>query len=553
MVLTPAWLRREAWLIGLLALLTLDRSGWAQFSASTPGEDSDLQKIFGRFPSTETGQSVFFEGPIDPTQYMVGPGDRLSLYFWQPRYAEYSLVVNGEGDVSIPMVGMVSVSSVPLSEARVRIENAIAGAMRISRVTISLAEPRRFRVHVTGLVAKPGTYVVPATARVADVIGMAGGLKQEVRQGAGETVVTAVSSQRRIVLRDPNGEERVADLLSFIRGGRTEANPYLRDGETVYVPHPSQTSDQIGVFGAVYEGGLFEHVESDRLFDALVLSGGLRPDADSSSVLVVGGNGTETHLDLRVNPSAALMRPMNAGDRVYVSAFPDTSRNGSVIVVGEVARPGGYAIRVGETTLRAVIQRAGGILPTAAANSARLIRSAQEDPVGPERRRIMQTSSASVRNAFPDDPGLAAEFQRWAYGTAVVDLKAAMQEGSEEGSLTLRDGDSLVVPKGPIGVRVLGAVNKAGEVEWKPDGKLGYYLDRAGGVNRSGWKKQAVVIKARNGSQLRYETDLPIEPGDVVYVPLAPAAQTSWSVFKDVIAVTAQVATVLVVVISLGK
>jgi protein involved in polysaccharide export with SLBB domain len=451
------------------------------------------------------------------------------------------------------MVGTVAVSGIPLSEARVRIENAVSGAMRISRVTVSLAEPRRFRVHVTGLVAKPGTYVIPATSRVADVIGLAGGLRGEGHQGAGGMVYSIISSQRRIVLRDPSGQERHADLLSFLRAGRTEGNPYLRDGETVHVPYPAQDSDQIGVFGAVYEGGLFEHVDTDRLFDALALAGGLRTDADSGSVLVVGGNGTETHLDLRGNPSIALTRPIYAGDRVYVSAFPDTSRNGSVTVVGEVARPGGYAIRVGETTLREVLESAGGILPTAAANSARLIRGTPVDPIALERQRIMQTMSSTVKSPYPDDPGLAAELQRWMYGATVVDLRAAMKEGSEDSKLTLRDGDSLVVPKGPIGVRVLGAVNKAGEVEWMPDRKLGYYLDQAGGVNRSGWKKQTVVIKARNGSQLRYQSDLPIEPGDVVYVPLAPAAQTNWSVFKDVIAVTAQVATVLVVVISLGK
>ena len=98
----PARLGRGLWLIGLLALLTLGLTGWAQInppSSTRTGEERDLQKLFGRIPTTEAGDGMFFEGPIDPTQYIVGPGDQLKLTFWQPQYAEYPLVVSGEGDV----------------------------------------------------------------------------------------------------------------------------------------------------------------------------------------------------------------------------------------------------------------------------------------------------------------------------------------------------------------------------------------------------------------------------------------------------------------------
>jgi protein involved in polysaccharide export with SLBB domain len=406
-------------------------------------------------------------------------------------------------------------------------------------------------VHITGLVEIPGTYVVPATARVADAVALAGGLKHELRFVAGDTVLATVASQRRILLRDPAGHERHADLLLFARGGRTNSNPYLRDGETIYATLPDNTSSQIGVFGAVNRGGLFEHVETDQLADALALAGGLQVNADSGSVVIVGSNGTESKLDLRVNPSVALTRPMNPGDRVYVLSFPDTSRNGSVTVVGEVPRPGGYSIRVGETTLREIMERAGGLLPSAAANSARLIRHVEQDPIASERERVIRAAYGGRQSPYWNDAGLAAEFSRWPYGTTVVDMVEAMKEGSDAGNITLHDGDSLEVPKGPIGVRVLGAVNKAGEVEWKPEQTLKYYVAEAGGTNKSGWENRAVVVKARNGSQLRYESGLPIDPGDVIYIPLKPGGPTTWDIFKDVISVTAQVTTVILVVRSL--
>lgn len=514
----------------------------------------DLQKIFGGYSTPETPQGMFFEGPVDPNEYIVGPGDRLKLYFWQPRYAEHTLTVTGEGNIAIPMVGSVSLANATLAEARQRIEDAVSRALRIGRVTVDLSEPRRFRVHVTGQVRVPGTYVIPATARAADAIMMAGGIKGSAQLISGDTVITFSGSLRRIVLRAPSGTERHADLLSFYRGGRTERNPLLRDGETIFVPSRLQTSDRVGVFGAVHQSGTFEFAEGDVLGDALAISGGLTPQADSSSLLIVGMNGVESRIDFRVNATAASTRPIRPGDRVYIGAFPDTSENGSVTVTGEVARPGGYAIRNGETTLRDILERAGGLLPTAAANSARLIRQMDEDPIAPERARVMQQAvDPNAGSAFPADQGLAAEFSRWMYGTSVVNLSAAMKPGSEEGDLKLRDGDSLDVPKGPIGIRVLGAVNAAGEIEWKPGQKLNYYLAEAGGLNKAGWKNRTVVIKARNGSQLRYQPSLPIDPGDVIFVPLKPSYQTNWDIFKDIIAVAAQVATVILVVQSIGK
>ena len=451
------------------------------------------------------------------------------------------------------MVGMVHVAGVTLTEARTRIEEAVGGALRVSRVTVSLFEPRRFRVHVTGMVRMPGTYVVPATARAADALVMAGGLEGSAQLVAGDTVLSFTGSQRRIVLRDPSGAERRADLLLFLRGGRTASNPILHDGETIFIPRAS-TDNQIGVFGGVNQGGLFEYAEGDHLSDAIALAGGLNSRVDSSSLVIVGNNGTESKIDLRMNPSIALTRPINPGDRVYFGEIPDTSRFGSVTVTGEVARPGGYSIRSGETTVREILERAGGPLASAAGNSARLIRHSDGDPVAVERVRVSrQTASGQPIYVLPTDLGLSAEFSRWLYGTTVVDLSEAMKPDTKEGDIVLRDGDSLDVPKGPIGVRVLGAVNAAGEVAWQPDKKLDYYLNEAGGINRGGWKNRTVVVKARNGSQLRYDPDLPIEQGDVVYVPQKPSDKTNWDMFKDIIAVTAQVATVILVVQSIGN
>lgn len=145
------------------------------------------------------------------------------------------------------------------------------------------------------------------------------------------------------------------------------------------------------------------------------------------------------------------------------------------------------------------------------------------------------------------DVELSAEFSRWAYGTVVLDLTAEEGEAGWAGDVRLEDGDRLDIPSQPLGVRVLGYVNNAGEVPWVDGKGLSYYLQEADGANRAGWKGRAVIIKARNGSQLRYSSRVGIDPGDVLFIPQKPRA-TSWDRIKDVITVAAQVATIVLVI-----
>ncbi len=499
----------------------------------------------GRLTSTPSGDT-FFEGTIDPAEYTVGPGDVLDVVFWQPAYVENLTPVNGEGDVIIPYVGLVPVGGVTLSEARLRIEDAVAKALRVGRVSISLVTPRRFRVHVTGLVQMPGTVVLPATARVADAIEAAGGFKRQLALTGRDSTIAPEVSQRRIELVDRDGRVTGhADLMLFLRSGSLHSNPLLRDGQTIHVPHVAGAGLQIGVFGAVNESGLFEYADGDAVRDALALGGGITGLADSSTVSVVSATGQRRTVDLR---NADANAPLSPGDRVYVAGFPDTARTGSVTVSGEVGHPGGYPIISGTTTVSQVLELAGGLLPSAAAGSVRLIRHTPPELVEPERSRVMANNlTTRPEPAYPSDPGLAAEFSRWSYSTAVINMNPKPGKPGGPETVRLRDGDVLEIPRQPLGVRVLGFVNNAGEVEWKADEKLSYYLRQAGGANHGGWKSQTIVVKARNGSQVRWQKSLTIDPGDVVYVP-ARKRTTNLENVTQVLGVTAQLVSLYFVI-----
>ncbi|MBI5059605.1 SLBB domain-containing protein [candidate division KSB1 bacterium] len=519
-------------------------------SMSPGGSPNDLQSLLSRSAGlpAKSGE-VFFEGAVNPDEYVVGPGDQFMLYFWKPTYSEVSATVNAEGELAVPLVGMVRVADRTLNRAKAEIDEAVARSMRIAAVSSSLVTPRRFRVHVTGAVNFPGTYVVRATDRIADAIDAAGGFARTVSFSKDGIDSANIGSLRQIAVVNRDGSlSGTADLALFFRSGVTSANPLLRDGQSINVPEKTDGGPSITVTGSVRSGGSFEWKQSDDLGTAIKLAGGLSETADGRSIQVIGRSGGPKSLDIVTTPGL-LTTKLAPGDHVLVVGAPDTSRIGSVLISGEVAHPGGYAVTSGETTLRDILASAGGLLPTAAAQSARLIRDPKQDPLLPERDRILaELFRSSQVISLENDPGLAAEFARWDYSTVVLDLSHAESLNNEAGDIVLHSGDRLEIPRTPLGVRVVGAVNEAGEVAWQADEDIRYYIDAAGGKNKGGWVHRAMIIKARNGSQIRYQSSLPIDPGDLIYVPPKPAYASAWNSFKDFIATAAQVATVVLVV-----
>jgi len=511
------------------------------------GSESSRHDVLKRISASKLGAESTtlstYEGVVDQDSYRVGPGDKLMLQIWSPAYEESPTVVTGEGRVAVPFTGAVQVAGLSLGEAEAAIVEAFEGALRRGRISVSLLEPRRFRVHVTGEVRVPGTYALPATARVADAVELAGGAKTAFSMQSGDTISVPTAALRQIEMRDArDGNVTSVDLLRFYQGGDISGNPYLQDGAVVYVP-PKSAAYEVGVFGEVRSPGLYEYAAGDDIKILLSLAGGLTALADSQLITMQSGDKLQS-IDL-----SSSSKPVNAGDRIYVGGKPKSITLGSVTLSGQVGMPGGYTIIPGTTTVSEILDKAGGLLPDAALQSARLIRRS-DDRISSERRRMFLNPSKTSTKEDPHmlaDIEMSAEFARWEYGTVVLDLSAQQGEAGWAGDVVLLDGDQLDVPSQPLGVRVLGYVNNAGEVPWVEGASLNHYLKQAGGKNSAGWKGRAVILKARNGSQLRYSSKVSVDPGDVLFIPQRQRT-TSWERVKDVISVVAQLATIVLVI-----
>ena len=120
--------------------------------------------LAGRSAEAQTAQN-------GTEQSRLAPGDWLRVEVWREKDLSGDFIVNEQGIVTLPLLGRVDVSSIPLGELRDRLIPQYAAQLRNPSVTIT---PVR-RVYVMGEVVKPGLYPVDPTITLGGAIALAGG------------------------------------------------------------------------------------------------------------------------------------------------------------------------------------------------------------------------------------------------------------------------------------------------------------------------------------------------------------------------------------------
>ena len=468
------------------------------------------------------------DGPVNPDEYHVGPGDGMVLDVWSSAPVEHQLRVTPEGYLLIPSVGAVAVQDLTLKEAR---EKVVAlGAKRYpgATITLTLVSPRKVSVEITGQVMNEGMQEVYSVQRISALIEQANTLpstqltrkfydqdKQELRR---------VASQRFIVARHRDGSSQRVDLVKYALTGNGAYNPYLREGDNVYVPGRQDVDNRIGVFGGVVKNISVEYAAGDSITDLVQLGVGLSPLAVPETATLM-----RQSLDGRVMDSVAVnLRALaerrlpnialQPGDRLVVPRGHDERVGSIVIVEGEVLRPGKYPITRNTTMLSQVIREAGGFTSEANIRQATMFRSKVVDaeiPQALEEERLL-----TARSSIPSDSlYFLMETELRLKGEVVsVDFHRLFVEGDSTQDVTLRNYDRIVVPNLTRTVYVFGQVIKPGHIPYVEGKRVGYYLDLAGGFADEARSGDVKIIKGTTRTWLD-PGETTIEDGDQVFVP----------------------------------
>jgi protein involved in polysaccharide export with SLBB domain len=471
------------------------------------------------------GGGAIVTAPVDADAYVVGPGDVFQLTL-SGRVSESDLVTVGpEGDMMVPGVGVVRIGGLKLNEARRKVLHWLEEEFRGVRIDLQLARVRMMRVYVTGDVREPGGAQVAATSRLSEVLPAA--------------LLNDGASRRNVELRHRDGTRVIGDLELFNRTGRNELNPYLEDGDIIRVP---TAVEFVEVRGA-WRSGTLRLGRADSLRTLLDMAGGPCPrPRPTIACWCAGAPPTRpSRCDLH-SPTllggqpAAARRPCL---RVHHLALP-RARAGRVY--GEVENPGSYPLVTGQSRLSHLVKAAHGFLARADLSTIRVYRAVRSADTDPEFDRLIRLSRTEMTDTEYEILRSKLAARREDYRVDWFRL-----EQSPELDILLRDGDIVRVDPLIASVRVEGEVKRPGIIEYEPRRTVAAYIELAGGLSERAEGTKVRVTRSVTGQSLRARDVQAVAPGDLIWVPEQPDV-TLWQHLTELIAVTAQVATIVIAV-----
>ncbi len=396
------------------------------------------------------------------------------------------------------------------SMQRVRIDSVVPGAERIildvdissqdkidkeiydgdSVTVFSIPSERMNTVTVEGKVRTPGIYQLKEGMKISDLINSAMGLSDS-------------AYMKRADLIRFNKDKKTTTLipinLSNALSGDNSDNIVLQQWDKLIVYSEWDIkwmgNRTVNVIGAVQKPGSYIRSDGMTIYDLLISSGGILPNAYSSRAYLMrlDEKGEVTRsivIDLNQvmekDPSANL--ELKDGDTLLVYTYREArwEPERSVIVTGAIQNPNKFT-RTDGMKVSDLIHRAGGLLPNAYHDRALLLRV-------DEKWMVTQGIFINLRLAIEDDPN---------------------------NNLELKDGDQLKVytyeesawmPKREV--TVFGAVLSPGTFERVDNMKVSDLIKRAGGVLPNAYLERADIRRFRPD----YETyvTIPVNLGKAI-------------------------------------
>jgi polysaccharide export outer membrane protein len=500
----------------------LSRLG-SQQTGSMGKINADASDILNQMSSTSYSErSMPIEGAIEPGDYIVGPNDLFTLGIYGYITQQIPLVVSPEGSVIIPTVGEVNVNGVSLAEAKRRVISAVKGRYYSSDVSFTLNSPRTFLVKISGLTQ--GTFEVSPVTRVSEILKVLlvdtlNTSKVFYEKTNDREFFNTQISLRNIELLRKDGTVKKVDIYKYFLTNDNDHNPYFLEGDLLKVPYVRLENNFINVGGAVQLGGSYEYVEGDDLETAIGIARGFDINAEPDSIVLYRTyEKTGKFEKIFLNYEKDKNYKIDKFDRLFVNYKLNVQKNISVLVMGEVVRPGYYPITFKNTRLKDAIEMAGGFSEKAYLPLCILFRTYDAEYAAKDTSEILINmrandlliSSVDQANFYTD---IKSKRNR-----VIIDFERLFNKNDESQNVLLEDKDVIYINDNKNIVYVFGQVNQEGYVPFKKGQDIEYYIEKAGGLSLAAEEADARIIKFN--SRGWYDPDeTKIETGDFVYVP----------------------------------
>ncbi len=391
---------------------------------------------------------------------------------------------------------------------------------------------RRAYVELQGSVYHPGTYGWRPRMRLSELIELAGGFRPAIYTGLAHVERLNHADSTRYLIDVPLPDD---SLQAYPRDLALEEYDIV----TIYGREELREQRTVSIAGMVHREGTYPYRNGMTLRSLVLMARGLRDGAYLDSVEIArlpadrsGGtlairylfepdSSTYPRLPGRESPrNGAPDEPLEPFDQVTVFRQPGFELLRTVTIVGEVRFPGTYALTRRDERVSDLVERAGGLLPTAYVDGARFSRVSGDA------------------------------------GRISLELSKVLTQPGYTGDVMLQPGDRLVIPQYVRTVRVVGAVSAPTSILYTEGTDLEHYIRSAGGYAHNA-DKGRVRVEYANGAVkvkrrwLLFFTSSPTPgPGSVITVPAKPEREpvNATQLFGNIAQILA--ATVAMVVIA---
>lgn len=225
-----------------------------------------------------------------PAEYLLGPGDELSLKVWnRPEISDEKIIVGPDGIINVLRIGPVKVLDRTRDDVTREIVSKLSAFYETPEVMLSVKAYNNNKAFVLGRVENPGVVKFPGNGTLLEALSLAGGLP--VRQS--EAFLTKCAIIR--------GRDQIIwiDLRELLNNGNMALNAPIHNNDVIFIPESED--EMVYVMGEVRVPGAIKLKTRLTYLDALMLAGGPTEDGNREKTYLIrfdGKSGVKHQIDL---------------------------------------------------------------------------------------------------------------------------------------------------------------------------------------------------------------------------------------------------------------
>ena len=264
---------------------------------------------------------------VTPDDYIITPGDIVSIHVYGDKDKSYDLVVSNDGDIEIEYIGPLDAGGMSYKELKQTLSSQLKRHYKNSLFKISISKYSSIQVTLIGDVKYPGIYNLASFATAKDLLIEAKGVRKS-------------ASVREIDIKRNGKTVAKLDFYNLLFKGKSVAKTLLKHGDIVVVKKAKQL---VSIDGFVNHAAIFELKSSETLKDLINYAGGMKADASKRHIKIDRYSDNTVFETFHINYKKAKNFKMRDGDKVYIYQL-DSSLDSSVNIYGNIIRPGSYRI-----------------------------------------------------------------------------------------------------------------------------------------------------------------------------------------------------------------